>query len=239
MIIPQRNNALNAPGTIIPGVITPLACIAVRGRMSPGPVAGAQTGTDRQAHTARRMHTRRENLPFNISTIHVSSFGRNPQISASLHARHENLPFFYPQYDPCLIVWTQPAVLSPFGEWGKKVGRSVDWFFDTSDVAGAKAWRLQMPPGEADAQKWRSGDMLEELLQDQIDSQRWASSETAYWSFHVHLPCGNKGPSRKTSVPHFLHHFYLTCCLTGCSSGSAHARTRSRGHGLSVIVPCP
>jgi len=73
-------------------------------------------------------------------------------------------------------------LLSPFGEWGKKVGRSVDWFFDTSDVAGAKAWRLQMPPGEADAQKWRSGDMLEELLQDQIDSQRKEGKEKAYAS---------------------------------------------------------
>lgn len=64
------------------------------------------------------------------------------------------------------------TVFSSFGEMGKKVGRSIDWFFDTSEVAGAKAWRLQMPPGEADAQKWRNGDVLEELLQDQIESRK-------------------------------------------------------------------
>jgi len=63
-------------------------------------------------------------------------------------------------------------LFSPFGEAGKKVGRSIDWFFDTSDVAGAKAWRLQMPPGEADATKWRSGDLLEEMAQEEISNRR-------------------------------------------------------------------
>lgn len=100
---------------------------------------------------------------------------------ANANTRHANLQYYIE-----LIALAHLAVLSPFGEWGKKVGRSVDWFFDTSDVAGAKAWRLQMPPGEADAQKWRSGDMLEELLQDQIDSQRWAISENSSFTFSAH-----------------------------------------------------
>ena len=46
-----------------------------------------------------------------------------------------------------------------------KVGKSIDWFFDTSTISGAKAWRLQEVPGEADAAQYRKGDELEEMLQ--------------------------------------------------------------------------
>jgi hypothetical protein len=52
-----------------------------------------------------------------------------------------------------------------------KVGKSIDWFFDTSTISGAKAWRLQEIPGEADATRFRgksgsatTGDDLEEML---------------------------------------------------------------------------
>jgi len=59
-----------------------------------------------------------------------------------------------------------------------KVGKGIDWFFDTSTISGAKAWRLQEIPGEADATQFRggsnsetTGDDLEEMLQDQISSR--------------------------------------------------------------------
>lgn len=56
-----------------------------------------------------------------------------------------------------------------------KVGKGIDWFFDTSTISGAKAWRLQEIPGEADATRFRggetTGDDLEEMLQDQISSR--------------------------------------------------------------------
>lgn len=52
-----------------------------------------------------------------------------------------------------------------------KIGQSIDWLFDTSTISGAKAWRQQMPTGEADALQYRKGDELEEMLQDQISSR--------------------------------------------------------------------
>merc|ERR1712216_945863 len=57
------------------------------------------------------------------------------------------------------------------GAMGKilgKVGKGIDWFFDTSTISGAKAWRHQEMPGEADSRRFRKGDELEEMLQDQI-----------------------------------------------------------------------
>ena len=58
-----------------------------------------------------------------------------------------------------------------------KVGKGIDWFFDTSTISGAKAWRHQQIAGEADAQRFRQGDELEEMLQDQISSRTLQRSE--------------------------------------------------------------
>ena len=76
-------------------------------------------------------------------------------------------------------------MLGFLGPVGSKFGQSIDWFFDTSSVSGdvnfnhnqtfansypvgAKAWRLQVVPGEADSKRWRKGDELESMIQDQI-----------------------------------------------------------------------
>eukprot|EP00960_Hanusia_phi_P019749 582992-Hanusia_phi.AAC.2 len=59
-------------------------------------------------------------------------------------------------------------MLGFLGPVGSKFGQSIDWFFDTSSVSGAKAWRLQVVPGEADAKRWRKGDELESMIQEQI-----------------------------------------------------------------------
>mmetsp|Transcript_5273 Transcript_5273/g.8450 ORF Transcript_5273/g.8450 Transcript_5273/m.8450 type:complete len:333 (-) Transcript_5273:144-1142(-) len=62
-------------------------------------------------------------------------------------------------------------LLGFLGEPGAKMGRGIDWFFDTSTISGAKAWRLQQVPGEADATRFRGdGDVLEDMVRDQIDS---------------------------------------------------------------------
>jgi hypothetical protein len=89
-----------------------------------------------------------------------------------------------------------------------KFGKGIDWFFDTSTISGAKAWRLQvkyittlfvftrlnmyMPnsdknphwrlqeiSGEADSRRWRKGDELEEQLLDQISSRTLQRDEVA------------------------------------------------------------
>merc|ERR1712216_268519 len=52
-----------------------------------------------------------------------------------------------------------------------KFGKGIDWFFDTSTISGAKAWQHQEMPGEADSRRFRKGDELEEMLQDQISSR--------------------------------------------------------------------
>uniref|UniRef100_A0A7S4KLV1 Uncharacterized protein n=1 Tax=Guillardia theta TaxID=55529 RepID=A0A7S4KLV1_GUITH len=59
-------------------------------------------------------------------------------------------------------------MLGFLGPVGSKFGQSIDWFFDTSSVSGAKAWRLQVVPGEADSKRWRKGDELESMIQEQI-----------------------------------------------------------------------
>jgi len=63
-----------------------------------------------------------------------------------------------------------------------KLGKGIDWFFDTSTISGAKAWRLQEIPGEADSVRFRgetSGSELEEQLQDQIASRTLQREEVA------------------------------------------------------------
>ncbi len=61
-----------------------------------------------------------------------------------------------------------------------KLGKGIDWFFDTSTISGAKAWRLQEISGEADAVRFRtSGAELEEQLQDQIASRTLQREEVA------------------------------------------------------------
>lgn len=70
-------------------------------------------------------------------------------------------------------------LLGGLGPMGAKMGAGIDWFFDTSDIQGAKAWRLQSIQGEADSVKWRggTGDDLEDMLQEQISSREWSSDE--------------------------------------------------------------
>mmetsp|Transcript_50526 Transcript_50526/g.100870 ORF Transcript_50526/g.100870 Transcript_50526/m.100870 type:complete len:320 (-) Transcript_50526:114-1073(-) len=69
-------------------------------------------------------------------------------------------------------------ILGNLGPTGARIGKGIDWFFDTSTISGAKAWRLQVVPGEADAARFRGGEEtvgkkdIEDVILDQIQSRK-------------------------------------------------------------------
>lgn len=96
---------------------------------------------------------------------------RTPLHAVTRHARIPQLQLRASLKDPVEggADGSMEKILGRVGLGG--MGKSIDWLFDTSTISGAKAWRLQEIPGEADAMQYRKGDELEEMLQDQISSR--------------------------------------------------------------------
>mmetsp|Transcript_53122 Transcript_53122/g.125517 ORF Transcript_53122/g.125517 Transcript_53122/m.125517 type:complete len:331 (-) Transcript_53122:209-1201(-) len=69
-------------------------------------------------------------------------------------------------------------ILGNLGPTGAKIGKGIDWFFDTSTISGAKAWRLQVVPGEADSARWRGREEqvgkrdIEDVILDEIQERK-------------------------------------------------------------------